>query len=210
MVQDVRTKLNLGLPWQKQLSKKNTFSQQIGLKLKEETSKVLHLKSIYFGSETWKFWKVDQKCLKRFEMWCWKRMYKISWNGSVSNKQVLRRVQEDKNIPQTIKSRKANRICNILRRNCLIKHITEGKIEGKVKVTGRLGRRRKELLDDLKEKVCIGNWMTKYYITLSGKLTLEDSMDLSQERLKNECLLPLERHSDCCLFYASYERYRGL
>jgi len=28
----------------------------------------------------------------------------------------------------------------------------EGKIERRVKVTGRLGRRRKELMDDLKEK----------------------------------------------------------
>jgi len=109
-------------------------------------------------------------------------MYKISWNGGVSNKQVLRRVQEDKNIPQTIKSMKANRIGNILRRNCLIKHIIEGKREGKVKVTRRLRRRRKELLDDLKAKVYIENWMTKYYITLSGELTLEDSMDLSDQR----------------------------
>ena len=33
-----------------------------------------------------------------------------------------------------------------------LKHITEGKIGGKVDVTGRLGIRRKKLLDDLKEK----------------------------------------------------------
>ena len=36
---------------------------------------------------------------------------------------------------------------HILRRNCLIKRIIEGKVEG----TGRQGRRRKQLLDDLKE-----------------------------------------------------------
>jgi hypothetical protein len=46
-------------------------------------------------------------------------------------------------------------------------------------VKGRPGRRHKELLDDLKEKVYIGNWKRKYYITLSGELALEDSMDLS-------------------------------
>jgi hypothetical protein len=33
-----------------------------------------------------------------------------------------------------------------LRRNCLLKHVIEGKI------TGRQGRRRKQLLDDLKEE----------------------------------------------------------
>jgi hypothetical protein len=52
----------------------------------------------------------------------------------------------------TIKRRKANWIGHILRRNCLLKHVTEGKLEGRIEVTGRRGRRRKQLLDDLKEK----------------------------------------------------------
>jgi len=41
---------------------------------------------------------------------------------------------------------------HILRRDCLLKHIIEGKIEGRKGVTGRRGRRRKQLLDDLKGK----------------------------------------------------------
>jgi hypothetical protein len=39
----------------------------------------------------------------------------------------------------------------MLRRSRLLKHITEGNIEGRIKVTGRRGRRRKQLLDDFKE-----------------------------------------------------------
>jgi hypothetical protein len=35
-------------------------------------------------------------------------------------------------------------------RNCLIKHVIEGKIEEAIKVRGRQGRWRKQLLDDLK------------------------------------------------------------
>jgi hypothetical protein len=45
-----------------------------------------------------------------------------------------------------------------LRRNCLLKHVIEGKIKGKVEVTGRSGRRRKQLLDDLKEKKGCWEW----------------------------------------------------
>ena len=52
----------------------------------------------------------------------------------------------------TIKRRKANWIGHILRRNCLLKHVTKGKIEGRIEVTGRPGRRRIQLLDDFKEK----------------------------------------------------------
>jgi hypothetical protein len=70
----------------------------------------------------------------------------------VRNEEVLHRVKEERNILHTIKRRKANWIGHILRRNCLLKHVIEGKIEGRIEITGRRGRRRKQLLDDLKEK----------------------------------------------------------
>jgi hypothetical protein len=49
-----------------------------------------------------------------------------------------------------------NRIGHILRRNYILIHLVEGKIEGRLEVTGRGGRRLKELLDGPKEKV--GYW----------------------------------------------------
>jgi hypothetical protein len=52
----------------------------------------------------------------------------------------------------SIKRRKANWIGHILRRNCLLKHVIEGKLEGRIEITGKRGRRRKQLLDDLKER----------------------------------------------------------
>ena len=42
-------------------------------------------------------------------------------------------------------------IGHILRRNCLLKHVIEGKIAGRIEVKGRRGRRREQLLDDFKE-----------------------------------------------------------
>jgi hypothetical protein len=79
-------------------------------------------------------------------------MEKISWTDRVRNEEVLHRVKDDRNIVHTIKRRKANWIGHILRRNCLLKHVFEGKLEGNINMTGRRGRRRKQLLDDLKEK----------------------------------------------------------
>jgi len=46
-----------------------------------------------------------------------------------------------------------------LRRNCLLKHVIEGEIEGRIDVKGRRGRRRQELLDELKEMR--GYWKLK-------------------------------------------------
>ena len=39
----------------------------------------------------------------------------------------------------------------ILRRNCLLQQVIEGKIKGQIEVTRKRGRRRKKLLDDLKD-----------------------------------------------------------
>jgi hypothetical protein len=74
-------------------------------------------------------------------------------------KKYYTRVKEERNIVHTIKRRKANWIGHILRRNCLLKHAIEGKIEGRIEMTGRRGRRRKQLLDDLKERR--GYWKLK-------------------------------------------------
>jgi hypothetical protein len=70
----------------------------------------------------------------------------------VRNEEVLHRVKEERNIVHTIKIRKANWIGHILRRNCLLKHVIEGKLERRMEITERRGRRRKQLLDGLKEK----------------------------------------------------------
>ena len=48
--------------------------------------------------------------------------------------------------------RKANWIGHILRRNCLLEQVIEGKIKGEIEVARRQGRRRKTLLDDLKNR----------------------------------------------------------
>ena len=61
-------------------------------------------------------------------------------------------INEQRNILHEIRKRKANWIGHILRRNCLLKQVIEGKIKGETEVTRRRGRRRKKLLDDLKDR----------------------------------------------------------
>jgi hypothetical protein len=62
-------------------------------------------------------------------MW-WRRMEKISWTDSVRTEK--NKVKEKINILQTIKIRNTNCIGNILCRNCVLKHVTEGNIEGAI------------------------------------------------------------------------------
>jgi hypothetical protein len=78
-------------------------------------------------------------------------MEKISWTDHVRNEEVLLTVKEQRNILHEISKRKANWIGHILRRNCLLQQVIEGKIK-RIEVTGRRGRRRRKLLDELKER----------------------------------------------------------
>jgi hypothetical protein len=65
---------------------------------------------------------------------------------------VLLTVKEQRNIPHEIRKRKANWFGHILPRNCLLQRVIERKIQEGIEVTGRQGRRRTKLLDDLKER----------------------------------------------------------
>jgi hypothetical protein len=71
---------------------------------------------------------------------------------------VLQRVKEEQKTLQ-IEEKRPKWIGHILCRNCVLKHIIEGKIERGIEVMARRGIRRKQLLDDLKGKR--GYWKFK-------------------------------------------------
>jgi len=59
------------------------------------------------------FGRKIMKYLKSFEMWCCRRMEKISWTDHLRIEEVLHRVTKEKKIIHKIKRRKANRIGHI-------------------------------------------------------------------------------------------------
>jgi len=99
-------------------------------------------------------------------MGCWRRM-EIIRTHLVSNEEVLTRVKEERNILETVKRGETNWICHILYRNCLLNHVTEGKIEGRIEVTGRRGIRRKQLT--LRKSEDTGNCKRKHEVAYLGR-----------------------------------------
>ena len=131
--------------------KKTLFTGKLDLNLRKKLIKCYIWSMALYGAETWTLRAADQKYLESFEM-CWRRMEKISWTDHVRNEEVLLRVNEQRNILHEIRKWKANWIGHILRRNCLLKQVIEGKIKKEIEVARRRGRRRKKLLDDLKDR----------------------------------------------------------
>jgi hypothetical protein len=107
-------------------------------------------------------------------------MEKISWTAHVRNEDVVLRVKKQRNILHEIRKRKANWIGHILHRNCLLQRVIEGKIKYGIEVTGRQGRRRRKLLDDLKERRGYSHLKEEALDrALCGAFALEEALDLS-------------------------------
>jgi hypothetical protein len=123
--------------------------------------------------------RATQKHLESFEIWCWRRMEKISWTDHVRNEEVLLRVKEQRNILPEISKRKANWIGHILRRNCLLQQVTDGKIKLGIEVTGRRERRRRKLLDDLKEGRGYSNLKEEALDRTVWRAGFEEALELS-------------------------------
>jgi hypothetical protein len=101
-----------------------------------------------------------------YEIWCWRKIQKTSWPDRMKNEAVLWTVTDRGNMYHTVIWRKANSSGHILHRNCLLKHVFEGNIEGRTELTRIWGRRRKQLLQDLKKgentrSHCAGNSLRK-------------------------------------------------
>jgi hypothetical protein len=132
--------------------KRTLFTSTLDLELRKKLVKCYISSIALYSAETWTLRAVDQKHLGSFEMWCWKRMEKISWTDHMRNEEVLLRVKKQRNILHEIRKGKANWVGHILRRYCLLQRVIEGKIKGGIEVTERRERRRRKLLDDLKER----------------------------------------------------------
>jgi len=114
--------------------KRILFTSTLDLELRKKLVKCYIWSIALYGTETWALRTVDQTHLESFEMWCWRRMEKISWTDHARNEEVLFRVKEQRNILHEIRKRKANWIGHTLRRNCLLQRVIEGKIKGGIKV----------------------------------------------------------------------------
>jgi hypothetical protein len=96
------------------------FTRTLDLELRKNLMKCHTWSIVLYGAETWTLWAVDQKHLESFEIWCYRRIEKISWTDHVRNEDVLLRVMYQRNILNEIRNRKSNLIVHILRRNCLL------------------------------------------------------------------------------------------
>ena len=96
-----------------------------------------------YSCETWTMSAECEKKVSAFEMWCYRRLLRISWKDFVTNKEVLARIGEERKVVvEDIKNRKLKYLAHKIRENGIFMLAVQGKIQGR----STRGRKRSELL----------------------------------------------------------------
>jgi len=124
-------KINPGFPWQNLYSKKRKLFSASNWRFKEATNKCSNSNNALYGALTWtpkSRSEIPGKFLNvLLEMDCEDQLA-----DRVGSEEVLQRVMEERNIQSTVQRRNAKWTGHILQRNCLLKHVIEGKIVLKI------------------------------------------------------------------------------
>ena len=100
-------------------------NKSISLETRKRIMRCYIWSTLLYGAETWTLTSAMVKRLEAFEMWIYRRMLKISWTDKMSNKEVLRRANANRQLMKTIRQRLLQFFDNIHR------VLIEGKINGK-------------------------------------------------------------------------------
>lgn len=124
-------------------------SRDLGLDLRMRMLRCYVFSTLLYGVEAWTLKKNHMDKLQAFEMWCYRRMWRIPWTDRVTNAEVLNRMQKDCEIVNTIKKRKLLYLGHIMRgrKYTLLQLIVQGKISGR----RNIGRPRMSWLKNLRD-----------------------------------------------------------
>ncbi|CAG9830832.1 unnamed protein product [Diabrotica balteata] len=81
-------------------------SHELPLKTKMRLLRCYVFTMLLYGVESWTLTEASMGKLEAFEMWCYRRILRISWVDRVTNIEVLRRMDKTCEIISTVKQRK--------------------------------------------------------------------------------------------------------
>ena len=102
------TEINVRLAIARQVMRQLTEIWKSAEKLKKQLVKSLVWSIALYGSESWAVKKCDEKRIPAFELWCWRRVLRISWTEYKTNVWVRQKigVPEQNGLIEQLKKRK--------------------------------------------------------------------------------------------------------
>ena len=101
--------------------------------------------TLLYGCETWTVKKKMEEKIEAAEMWFLRRMLRVPWTARISNEEVMRRVDVERNLLKTLRRTQLRFMGHIMRTDGLEKDCLLGRVEGR----RSRGRQRVKYLDAL-------------------------------------------------------------
>ena len=105
---------------------------------------------VMYGCESWTIKKADRQSIDAFELWCWKRLFRVPWTAGRSNQSILKEISPGCSLEGLMLKLKLQYFGHLMwRADSLEKTLMLGKIEGR----RRRGRQRMRWLDGITDSM---------------------------------------------------------
>ena len=125
-------------------------SRDITLPTKVRLVKAMVFPVVMYGCESWTVKKAERKRIDAFELWCWRRLLRVSWTTRRSNQSILKEISPGCSLKGLMLKLKLQYFDHLMQRaDSFEKTLMLGKIEGR----RRRGRQRMRWLDGITDSL---------------------------------------------------------
>ena len=128
-------------------------SRDITLPTKVLLVKALVFPMVMYGCESWTIKKTEHQRIDAFELWCWRRIFRVPWTARRSNQSILKEISPEHSLEGLMLKLKLQYFGHLMWRADLFeKTLMLGKIEGR----RRRGQQRMKWLDGITTSMDMG------------------------------------------------------
>ena len=121
-------------------------NRDITLPTKVRLVKAMVFPVVMYGCESWTVKKAEHRRIDDFELWCWRRLFRVSWTARRSNKSILKEISPGCSLEGLMLKLKLQYFGHLMQRaDSLEKTLMLGNIEGR----RRRGRQKMIWLDGI-------------------------------------------------------------
>ena len=107
-------------------------SRDITLSTKIYLVKAMVFPVVMYGCESWTIKKAEHQRIDAFELWCWRRVLRVSWTARRSNQSILKKISPDYSLEGLMLKLKLQYFGHLMQRtDSFEKTLLLGKIKGR-------------------------------------------------------------------------------
>ena len=120
------------------------------MKIQVHLVKAMVFPVVMYGCESWTIKKAEHRRIDAFELWCWRRLFRVLWTARRSNQSILKEISPGGSLVGLMLKLKLQYFGQLMQRaDSLEKTLMLGKIEGR----RRWGRQRMRWLDGITDSM---------------------------------------------------------